>query len=216
MKLMVTYRFAFVLRKGLPWILSLGLLALLASFGMAATIGEGSAGLGPQKSAVASKPAPSTSQAKGPTAGTKGKVQKVKSGAAARKSGAKSGGTEDGGSLSAGKRDPFKMPPPPTPASGLVPSGAGNGPLPPGIRGLIIGQLQVRGIVRMDATNFMIAVVTNASNLAYFLHQDDALYNGVVSKITPEAVYFRENILDQNGRVQTQDIVKRIGQAPER
>jgi hypothetical protein len=207
MELRVTYRPAIVFRKGLPAILSLELLALLAGLGMGAPVPEGVTG--PQKRAVASKPAPSASQAKE-------RSQMAKPAAAVHMTVAKSGGKKEDASRYAGLRDPFKMPPPPAPASGVVPSGGGNGPLPPGVRGLIIRQLQVRGIVRMDATNSMIAVVTNASNLAYFLHQDEALYNGVVAKITPDAVTFRENILDQNGRVQTQEVVKRIGQAPER
>jgi hypothetical protein len=60
----------------------------------------------------------------------------------------------------------------------------------------------------------MLAVVINPANRAYFLRQNDAVYNGVVSKITPDSVQFRENYLDPNGRVQTREVVKRLGQAP--
>ena len=59
----------------------------------------------------------------------------------------------------------------------------------------------------------MIAVVTNYTHRAYFLRENDTLYNGVVSKITPDAVYFRENHLDQDGRVTTSEVVKRLGPA---
>jgi hypothetical protein len=110
------------------------------------------------------------------------------------------------------KRDPFKLPPPP------VPGGEGMqqiiGPLPPGPRGLVIGQLRVEGIVRLDTNNTMIAVVDNNRNRAYFLRENDAVYNGVVSKITPDSVIFRENALDQNGKVQVREVVKRLGQGP--
>ena len=47
----------------------------------------------------------------------------------------------------AGKRDPFKVPPPPQT------NGKGDGmdgPLPPGVRGLVIGQLRLMGIVREE------------------------------------------------------------------
>jgi hypothetical protein len=88
-----------------------------------------------------------------------------------------------------------------------------GGPLPPGTRGLVIGQLRLGGIVRQDATNTMLAVVTNYTNRAYFLRENDVVFNGVVSKITPDAVFFRENYLDPNGRVQTREVVKRLSPA---
>jgi len=112
----------------------------------------------------------------------------------------------------AGRRDPFRLPGPPVQAT------AGGeqplGPLPPGTRGLVIGQLRVEGIVRLDSTNTLIAVVDNNNNRAYFLRENDAVYNGVVAKITPDSVIFRENALDQSGRVITREVVKRLGQGP--
>jgi hypothetical protein len=114
----------------------------------------------------------------------------------------------------AGKRDPFKLPPAggAKVAEGVPESVAG--PLPPGTRGLIISQLRLQGVVREETNNTMIAVVTNETRRAYFLRDNDAVYNGVVSKITPDAVYFKENVLDQNGRVSTREVVKRLGSAP--
>ncbi len=112
----------------------------------------------------------------------------------------------------AGKRDPFKIPPPPTPGR---PGEEGiTGPLPPGNRGLIVGQLQLKGIVREDTPNTMIAVVTNYTKRAYFLRVNDVLYNGVVSRITPDSVYFKENTLDANGRVTSHEVVRRLSPAP--
>ncbi len=112
----------------------------------------------------------------------------------------------------AGKRDPFKIPPPPVPGR---PGEEGiTGPLPPGNRGLIVGQLTLKGIVREDTSNTMIAVVTNYTRRAYFLRVNDVLYNGVVSRITPDSVYFSENTLDANGRVTSREVVKRLGSAP--
>ena len=112
----------------------------------------------------------------------------------------------------AGKRDPFKLPPPPAP--GREGMEQAIGPLPPGPRGLVINQLRVEGIVRFDANNTMIAVVDNNRNRAYFLRENDAVYNGVVSKITPDSVIFRENALDQSGKVTVREVVKRLGQGP--
>jgi hypothetical protein len=117
--------------------------------------------------------------------------------------------------LAEGKRDPFQLP--------AVPSGNGNpqgvmnsapgGALPPGVRGLLISQLRLEGVVREQAANKMIAVVTNETRRAYFLTENEAVYNGVVSKITPDAVYFKENVLDANGRLTTREVMKRLGSA---
>jgi hypothetical protein len=112
-----------------------------------------------------------------------------------------------------GRRDPFKLPPPP--GKGGQQEGDGiTGPFPPGKRGLVIGRISLEGIVRLDTTNEMIAVVDTNANRAFFLRENDAVFNGVVSKITPDSVYFRENVLDQQGRVQTREVVKRLSQRP--
>ena len=106
------------------------------------------------------------------------------------------------------KRDPFKVPPPPKMDGG---GDDVDGPLPPGVRGLVIGQLRLKGIVRDEETRTMIAVVTNRANLAYFLHIHDDVYNGVVSRITPDAIYFRQKPLDSGSRADAREVVLRLG-----
>jgi len=115
----------------------------------------------------------------------------------------------------AGKRDPFKLPPAP-PTGGRVSDGIPEsaGPLPAGNRGLVISQIRLQGIVRQDVSNKMLAVVTNETRRAYFLTENESVYNGVVSKITPDAVYFKENVLDREGKVTIREIVRRLGAAP--
>ncbi len=114
-----------------------------------------------------------------------------------------------------GLRDPFKLPPPPGPGGGETGGEELRGPLPPGTRGLVIGQLRLEGIARLDLSNTMIALVTkNYTNRAFFLRENDAVYNGVVSKITPDSISFKENYLDQFGRAQVREIVKRLSGAP--
>ncbi len=112
-------------------------------------------------------------------------------------------------STAAGRRDPFKAWQPP--GTGSQTGGLTAGALPPGVRGLVISQLRIAGIVRQESANKMIAVVTNYTKRAYFLKENDVVYNGVVSRITPDAVHFKENSLDSNGRVTTHDVVVRIG-----
>ena len=110
----------------------------------------------------------------------------------------------------AGKRDPFKVPPP------TKIDGGGDdvdGPLLPGVRGLVIGQLRLKGIVRDEETKTMIAVVTNRANLAYFLHIHEDVYNGVVTRITSDAIYFQQRRLDSGGRIDAREVVLRLGSA---
>jgi hypothetical protein len=111
-------------------------------------------------------------------------------------------------------RDPFKVPP-------LVPEVAlqpgeivVTGPLPPGSRGLIIGQLKLEGIVRQGKDNpKMIAVLANPANRAFFLHENDPLYNGVITKITLDSVYFREDLRDAEGKTSSREVIKKMGPA---
>jgi len=119
--------------------------------------------------------------------------------------------------LSDGKRDPFKLPETSiartVAGQSTMESGPLGGVLPTGKRGLLISHLVLQGVVREQNSNKMIAVVTNETKVARFLYENDSLYNGVVSKITPDAVYFKENVLDSNGRVTTREVVKRLGSA---
>jgi len=116
-------------------------------------------------------------------------------------------------STAAGRRDPFK-PWMATVTSGHAAASAVSGSLPAGIRGLVISELRVEGIVGLESANNMIAVVTNYTKRAYFLRVNDTVYNGVVSKITPEAVYFKANTLDPSGRVATHEVAIKLGPAP--
>ena len=119
--------------------------------------------------------------------------------------------------LPLGARDPFKIPEVPSGnikvSAGVNSAAASTGIMPPGPRGLVIAQLRLEGVVREQTANKMIAVVTNDTKRAYFLSENESVYNGVVSKITPDAVYFTENVLDAEGRVTSREVVKRLGPA---
>jgi hypothetical protein len=109
-----------------------------------------------------------------------------------------------------GHRDPFK--------AWVAPSSADHSALDPvrlpaGTRGLVISGLRLEGIVRQQPADEMIAVVTNDTKRAYFLRVNDTVYNGVVSKITPAAIYFKENTLTAQGRVVTREVEIKLGSA---
>jgi AMIN domain len=98
-----------------------------------------------------------------------------------------------------GKRDPFFSP--------VVQQNSGSG-CSTGKKCLEIGQINVRGVVKAE-TGF-IAVVTNTLNKAYFLHENDPVFNGFVVKITGDSVVFKETMQDKLGKPFTREVVKRI------
>lgn len=102
--------------------------------------------------------------------------------------------------VAAGRRDPFR--------SLLIRPEQQAQALPAGKKGLMISQLSIDGIVR--GPNGMIAVVTNPQRRAYFLREKDEVYNGVVEKITAEAVIFKESAVDPFGKPYTREVVKRL------
>jgi hypothetical protein len=102
-----------------------------------------------------------------------------------------------------GKRDPF-----------VSPISTATGPVLPasncasGKRCLVIDQLVLRGVVR--TANGMIAVVANGINKAYFLHENDPVFNGYVLRITGDTVVFKENVVDHAGHRGSREVVKKV------
>jgi Tfp pilus assembly protein PilP len=97
-----------------------------------------------------------------------------------------------------GKRDPFFSP---------VVQQNGSG-CSTGKKCLEIGAINLRGVVKSDGG--FIAVVTNNLNKAYFLRENDPVFNGYVVKITGDSVVFQETIQDKLGKSFTREVVKRI------
>jgi Tfp pilus assembly protein PilP len=98
-----------------------------------------------------------------------------------------------------GKRDPFFSP------VVQAPTGAGCST---GKKCLEIGQINLRGVVKSESG--FIAVVTNSLNKAYFLHENDPVFNGYVMKITGDSVVFQETVQDKLGKPLTREVVKKI------
>ncbi len=101
---------------------------------------------------------------------------------------------------SLGKRDPFISPVVSRSVSG---SGCSSGK-----RCLAIDQIALTGIIKSDGG--MIAVVVNALNKAYFLRENDPVFNGYVVKITPDSIVFKETIQDKLGKSFEREVTKKI------
>jgi len=100
---------------------------------------------------------------------------------------------------SLGKRDPFLSP---------VVAHVGGSGCSTGKKCLDIAQINLRGVVKADSG--MIAVVTNSLNKAYFLRENDPVFNGYVIKITGDSIVFKESYQDQLGKPMTRDVTKKI------
>ena len=77
-----------------------------------------------------------------------------------------------------------------------------------GKRCLSIDQINLKGVVKADSG--MIAVVVNSLNKAYFLRENDPVFNGYVVKITGDSIIFKETIQDRLGKAMTREVTKKI------
>jgi len=100
----------------------------------------------------------------------------------------------------AGRRDPFV-----SPVVSRVATGSGCSS---GKRCLAIDQIILTGIVKSESG--MIAVVVNAMNKAYFLRENDPVFNGYVVRITGDSIIFSETLQDKLGKPFTREVTKKI------
>ena len=105
----------------------------------------------------------------------------------------------DGKYAANGRRDPFISP---------VVSHAGGSNCNTGKKCLEIGAINLRGVVRAESG--YIAVVSNGLNKAYFLRENDPVFNGYVMKITGDSIVFQETLQDRLGKTFTREVVKKI------
>jgi Tfp pilus assembly protein PilP len=99
-----------------------------------------------------------------------------------------------------GRRDPFLSP--------VVAMGATGSGCSAGKRCLTIDQIALKGVVKAESG--MIAVVTNSLDKAYFLRENDPVFNGYVVKITGDSIIFKETFHDRLGKALTRDVTKSI------
>ena len=98
-----------------------------------------------------------------------------------------------------GRRDPFISP--------VVSHASGSG-CSTGKKCLEIGAINLRGVVHSEQG--FIAVVSNGLNKAYFLRENDPVFNGYVVKITGDSIVFQETLQDRLGKSFTREVVKKI------
>ncbi len=105
----------------------------------------------------------------------------------------------------AGRRDPFIS---------LVGRGDDQRPAaarPPGLSGLLIGEITVKGVVR-DRTGFL-AMLRAPDNKTYTVRVGDKLLDGTVKSINQEKVIFSQDVNDPLSLVKQREVPKPVRQA---
>ena len=148
------------------------------------------------QASAAQKPAKSAAPAAKPKAAAPAKAKKMPAASPAPTSAAASKPTGP-----AGKRDPFV-------SLAVVRAQQVGASCGTGKRCLVIDQIDLKGVVKTPSG--MIAMVENTAKKAYFLRENDPVFNGYVLKITGDSVIFKETSTDNQGRTQTRDVVKRV------
>ncbi len=99
-----------------------------------------------------------------------------------------------------GRRDPFVSP---VVNRSMLGSGCSTGK-----KCLSIEQIDLKGVVKSEGG--MIAVVVNSLEKAYFLRENDPVFNGYVVKITPDSIVFKQTLTDKLGKPFTREVTKKI------
>ena len=104
-----------------------------------------------------------------------------------------------------GRRDPFVS---------LIGKGSdpkSTGTRPPGVPGLLIGEVNVKGIVR-NSSGF-VALIQGADNKTYVVKAGDRLLDGTVKSIVQDAVVFSQDVNDPLSLVKQKEIRKPLRSA---
>jgi hypothetical protein len=106
----------------------------------------------------------------------------------------------------AGRRDPFVSPI----RNMTVATPTGPTSCATGKRCLAVAELTVQGTAK-DTDGRMMAIIARGTNHpAYFLRENDQIFNGNVVKITCDSVIFREYATDAAGRQNAHEVVKNV------
>jgi Tfp pilus assembly protein PilP len=99
------------------------------------------------------------------------------------------------------QRDPFVSPV--VRSAGTISSGCDTGK-----RCLVVDQIVLKGIVKSPSG--FIAVVENPAKRAYFMRENDPVFNGKISRITGDTVVFQEQVMDKLGKQTMREVVKKV------
>jgi type IV pilus assembly protein PilP len=103
-----------------------------------------------------------------------------------------------------GRRDPFRSLVGPT-------QKVSRENAPPGPPGFLIDELDLQGVIR--TRQGLAAMVNGPDNNGYLLKQGDRVFDGVVVRITPTSIVFRQEVNDPTRIERFREVVKEIEQS---
>jgi type IV pilus assembly protein PilP len=102
-----------------------------------------------------------------------------------------------------GRRDPFVN---------LLMGGAATRPAgasrPPGLPGLLIGEVSVKGVLKSKGA--FVAILQSSDTKTYLAHSGDKVMDGAVKSITQDAVVFSQEVNDPLSLVKQREVRKTI------
>jgi Tfp pilus assembly protein PilP len=102
-----------------------------------------------------------------------------------------------------GRRDPFVS---------LLMGGAATRPTgasrPPGLPGLLIGEVSVKGVLKSKGS--FVAILQSSDTKTYLAHTGDRVMDGAVKSITQDAVVFSQDVNDPLSLVKQREVRKTI------
>jgi Tfp pilus assembly protein PilP len=101
-----------------------------------------------------------------------------------------------------GRRDPFVSLQKPVEAN------RGPGSRPPGVKGFLIQEVALKGIVK-DKTGY-IAILLGTDGKSYFVRVGERLFDGVVTAIDAANITFRQEVTDPLSPVKSRDVKKSL------
>lgn len=110
-----------------------------------------------------------------------------------------------------GRRDPFVNPVPrPVDPEPEIPAVR-----PPGLRGILISEVTIAGVVSSEEPGMNRAVLLAPGNRRFFAAPGDVLFDGVVKEIQKDGVVFELRSPNREGNnTQTREVVRRVRPTP--
>jgi Tfp pilus assembly protein PilP len=100
-----------------------------------------------------------------------------------------------------GKRDPFV-----SIIQNLAPANGCSG----GKKCLVIDEVVLKGVVK--SSSGILALVENSRHRAFFLRENDPVFNGEVVHIGMSSITFREKVVDKAGREKSREVVRALAE----
>jgi len=86
---------------------------------------------------------------------------------------------------------------------------------PPGLKGVMLSEANVTAIVvSRQAPEFTRTMISAPGGKSYFAHKGDALYDATIKDIQRDAVVFVLSSKDREGRITTQEVVRKLRPTP--